>query len=79
MDDMIRDVEKISSQLVQILGNYFYNLFNANDIFEMVEERKHESSEERVTNIVENIVTAYGVKEESSGEFSLNNNLQGSG
>jgi len=77
MDEMIRDVEKISSQLVQILGNHFYSLFNANDIFEMVEERQHESSEERVTNIVENIVTAYGVREESSGEFSLNNNLQG--
>jgi len=77
MDEMIKDVEKISNHLLPILGNHFYALLNANDIFEMVEERQHEPSEERVANIIENIVTIYGEREESSVEFRLNNNLQG--
>ena len=61
MDEIIKDVEKISNQLISILGNHFYNLLDENDIFEMVEEHQHESSEERVTSIVDNILTVYSM------------------
>ena len=61
MDEMIKDVEQISSQLIPILGYHFNNLLDENDIFDMVEEHQHESSEERVTSIVDNILTVYSM------------------